>query len=381
MGRRADNAKQIDELVAARKGEATPKPNHVRHILIKVAPEATADEKGVALSKLSEAAARIKNGESFAEVARAVSHDTGSASRGGDVGDDMSMMVTPFRKAGDALKPGETSPAVETMFGYHLLTKDDPSKSSEVEAAVKKSVTRELFYRVKGVEAAKELASKIHASMKEGKDAEEAIRAAIAPLKRTGTSAPALFLVRDPGEEATPPAPESNDEADAGASSTTTTSAAAHGADAGAPNKPAPPPVIAKDATPETDPDRPKLEASSAFNRGGQPLPSLSPDSAQKVLAFSFEAKAGELMPEPLRTDDSFVIVRLKEQKSATKEEFEKERETYLQTLLAAKQAEALALYVRRLRDAAKSEIKIEQTYLVDPASRDGGVPGEDEEF
>ena len=48
--------------------------------------------------------------------------------------------------------------------------------------------------------------------------------------------------------------------------------------------------------------------------------------------------------------------MQLKEHKASTKDEFDKEKETYLQTLLAAKQAEALALYVKRLREAAKAE-------------------------
>ena len=42
--------------------------------------------------------------------------------------------------------------------------------------------------------------------------------------------------------------------------------------------------------------------------------------------------------------------------KPATKDDFEKERETYVQGLLAAKQAEALTHYTKRLREAAKDD-------------------------
>ena len=68
---------------------------------------ATDDEKAAALAKLSWAAARIKAGEPFAEVAREMSDDTGSATQGGDVGDKTDGFVPPFKAAADALQPGE----------------------------------------------------------------------------------------------------------------------------------------------------------------------------------------------------------------------------------------------------------------------------------
>ena len=70
-----------------RKKDDEPKADHIRHILVKLPYGASDDEKAVALAKLSWAAARIKAGESFAEVARDTSDDTGSAAKGGDVGD------------------------------------------------------------------------------------------------------------------------------------------------------------------------------------------------------------------------------------------------------------------------------------------------------
>src|SRR6185295_13951363 len=108
-----------------------------------------------------------------------------------------------------------------------------------------------------------------------------------------------------------------------------------------------------KGLTAEDDPDRPQATVSSSFNKGGDPIPALSGDAAAQVSKFAFAGKSGEMMSEPVRTDDGFLVVQLKEHKAASKEEFDKDRDTYVQTLLAAKQAEALALYVKRLRDAA----------------------------
>ncbi|WP_394832114.1 peptidylprolyl isomerase [Pendulispora rubella] len=354
-----ENEKQITALVDARKEDAKPKPNHIRHILVRVEKGATPEQKGLALGKLAEAAARIKKGEAFADIAREYSADPGSAARGGDVGEDTKGFVTPFKNAADALKPGETtSKAIETQFGYHLIAKDDPAKAAEIEAALKKGAARELYVKGKALEAAKEIANKIQAGLKAGKSADDTIREATLLLKRP-TAAVALLPVQSEEPAAA---------ADAGAPKT----------DAGAKDakkdekKDA---VAQKELTPENDPDRPKLETSSSFNRGGDPIPGLSPETSQKVLAFAFEGKAGDLYAEPLRTDDGFTVIRLKEQKTATKDEFEKDRDTYMQTLLAGKQTEALAVYVKRLREAAKSEIKIDENYLKDPTARDGGVP------
>ncbi|MGH7330916.1 MAG: hypothetical protein ACREJX_21405, partial [Polyangiaceae bacterium] len=61
------------------------------------------------------------------------------------------------------------------------------------------------------------------------------------------------------------------------------------------------------------------------------------------------------------------------------KEDFAKDKDTYLQTLLAAKQAEAIGVYVRRLRDAAKDEIKVDTSFL-ETGGRDGGVYEDEEE-
>jgi peptidyl-prolyl cis-trans isomerase D len=372
-----DNAKKVEDLVSARKGDSVPKPNHVRHILIKFDKAATTEAKSLALGKLSEAAARVKRGEAFADVAREVSQDPGSGMRGGDLGDDMKPMVTPFRKAAEALKPGEMTQAVETQFGYHLLTKDDPAKTAEVEAALKKDAARELYVKVKAIEVAKDIANKIQAALKETKGGEDAIKAGIDSLKKPAGTVTPLTVVSE--DEEKPAATDAGAPAkDGGKSTTTTTAANAGGADAGAaPKKEV---VTAKEITPDNDPDKPKVETSSSFNRGGDPLPSLSPEGGMKVLQFAFESKPGDLMAEPIRSDDAFVVVRLKEHKTATKEEFEKERETYMQTLLAAKQTDSLAIYVKRLRETAKAEIKIDQTYLADPNAKDGGAPGGDEE-
>jgi peptidyl-prolyl cis-trans isomerase C len=80
----------------------------------------------ILVKKQSEAQAileRLKKGESFAELARELSIDRGSAKRGGDLGVfGRGMMVKPFEEAAFKLNKGEmTQEAVKTEFGYHII--------------------------------------------------------------------------------------------------------------------------------------------------------------------------------------------------------------------------------------------------------------------
>lgn len=364
-----NNKKAVEAAVQADKEVAIPKAATIRHILVKVDPGATNEAKAVALGRLSEAAARIKKGEPFGLVARDVSEDPGSGQKGGAYGDDMlDKFVTPFKVAAKALKPGEITPgAVETQFGFHLIERDDPAKAGEVEASLPKWAARSLYTKSKSLEAAKDLADKIFASVKAtpwlSAGADDAVKGALASLRNPqgpGFAAPLTVI---------PAAPESA--GDAGAASAS--------ADGGAVASEAPA-YAAKAVTATTDPDRPQPETSSSFNRGGD-IPSVTGESATKVMSFAFSGKPGDVYSELVRSDNGFVIVMLKERKSATKEEFEKERDTYVQGLLAAKQNEALGIYVKRLRESAKSDIKVNEAMLRDPSRGDGGAaPVEEQE-
>jgi peptidyl-prolyl cis-trans isomerase C len=103
-------------------------PEQVRasHILIKVEPKASDEDKAKARQELVIIQERIKKGEDFAALAKELSKDPGSASRGGDLNFfQRGQMVGPFDKVAFELKPGEVSDIVETQFGYHLIKVTD----------------------------------------------------------------------------------------------------------------------------------------------------------------------------------------------------------------------------------------------------------------
>lgn len=82
----------------------------VSHIMVKTEAEAEA------------ILAELQAGKDFAELAKAKSQDTGSAEKGGDLGElRRGQAVREFEEAAFRLKEGELSPVVKTQYGYHIL--------------------------------------------------------------------------------------------------------------------------------------------------------------------------------------------------------------------------------------------------------------------
>ncbi|MHA6532448.1 foldase protein PrsA [Paenibacillus sp. BAC0078] len=97
------------------------------HILVKTKEEADAIVK------------QLKEGADFATLAKEKSADTGSKDKGGDLnffkkGD----MVAEFSDAAFKLKVGETSGAVKTNYGYHVIKVTDRKEAHEYTLAEKK---------------------------------------------------------------------------------------------------------------------------------------------------------------------------------------------------------------------------------------------------
>jgi peptidyl-prolyl cis-trans isomerase D len=93
------------------------------HILVAVDSKASAQEKQAARTKAEQLLKQAKqNPASFAELARKNSQDTGSATKGGDLGlFPRGTMVKPFDDAVFQMKVGEIAGPVESQFGYHII--------------------------------------------------------------------------------------------------------------------------------------------------------------------------------------------------------------------------------------------------------------------
>jgi foldase protein PrsA len=94
----------------------TPKTREVRHILV--------NSKGLA-DTLEQ---KLKNGASFAALAKKYSKDTGSAAHGGKLcvahggtSGACQQTVAPFDKAAFSLKTNEISQPVKSVYGWHII--------------------------------------------------------------------------------------------------------------------------------------------------------------------------------------------------------------------------------------------------------------------
>ena len=90
-----------------------------RHILVRVNEVVSEAEARRRIGVLRQ---RIADGANFAEIARLNSDDTGSATRGGDLGWVVPGDLVPeFERAMNELKPNELSQPVRTPFGVHII--------------------------------------------------------------------------------------------------------------------------------------------------------------------------------------------------------------------------------------------------------------------
>lgn len=94
----------------------TPKTREVRHILVKTKSLAQQIET------------KLKNGASFAALAKKYSTDTGSAAQGGKLcvahggsSGACQQTVPPFDKAAFSLKTNEISQPVQSVYGWHII--------------------------------------------------------------------------------------------------------------------------------------------------------------------------------------------------------------------------------------------------------------------
>jgi len=116
-----------------------------RHILIKIAPDASAEETEKARGEILEILKKVKSGSDFAELAKKFSQGP-SNSMGGDLGwFGHGSMVKAFEDAAFALKPGEVSEPVRTRFGFHLIKIEEykPARTKKL-AEVKEGIEKGL---------------------------------------------------------------------------------------------------------------------------------------------------------------------------------------------------------------------------------------------
>lgn len=141
MANQMRNARPIelteDELLA-RFRELQPqmgqRPRTLTFQQVVIRPEAAADSREDARSRVDSLFERARGGEDFSALAEEYSDDPGSAALGGDLGwFRRGQMVTEFEDVAFALRAGQMGIA-ESPFGYHLILVERTRGRSEVQA-------------------------------------------------------------------------------------------------------------------------------------------------------------------------------------------------------------------------------------------------------
>jgi foldase protein PrsA len=129
-----------------------------RHILFTTTADMTEEQKNAVKTKAQGVLDRIKNGDSFEDLAKEFSEDPGSKETGGDLGFFARGVMTPdFETPAFALAKGQVSDLVQTSYGWHIIKVED--KKGEVKGSFndwmeeqKKDMRIWVFFNVKPAE-------------------------------------------------------------------------------------------------------------------------------------------------------------------------------------------------------------------------------------
>jgi hypothetical protein len=115
---------------SAKAERAPPEAIAAQHVLVayrgaKNAPKGVVRSKSEAKARAEEVAAKAKAGADFSQLVAEYSDDPGSKSNAGNLGKfKREKMIKAFSDAAFALAVDETSGAVETEFGFHVIKRN-----------------------------------------------------------------------------------------------------------------------------------------------------------------------------------------------------------------------------------------------------------------
>lgn len=103
-----------------------PEQRDASHILLSLDSDASDSAVEEKLAEANGLIDKLNTGESFEDLAKEFSDDTGSAENGGSLGEfGEGVMVPPFEEAAFSMQVGELSEPVRSDFGFHIIRLDN----------------------------------------------------------------------------------------------------------------------------------------------------------------------------------------------------------------------------------------------------------------
>jgi len=118
----ADEESLIGYYEQNKKAYIVPEQRRASHILITLDESGDDAARERSLKQAEAALERVRTGEDFAQVARELSQDPGSADQGGDLGFfGKGVMDQAFEEVTYAMSEGDVSEPVRSQFGFHII--------------------------------------------------------------------------------------------------------------------------------------------------------------------------------------------------------------------------------------------------------------------
>jgi peptidyl-prolyl cis-trans isomerase D len=152
---------------------STPEQVRASHILLQTGGK----DEGEVRQRAESILKQVKGGADFAEIARKVSEDEGSASQGGDLDYfGRGRMVPEFEEVAFALEPGQISDLVRSQFGFHIIKVVDkrPATTRALDE-VRDQIAEQLAYE-RAQQQATTLAEQLRGAIRSAADLDEAAK-------------------------------------------------------------------------------------------------------------------------------------------------------------------------------------------------------------
>ncbi|MFP4108254.1 MAG: SurA N-terminal domain-containing protein [Desulfonatronovibrio sp.] len=353
-----------------------------RHILISVDENASEEEAEQARQKITEIKAQLDKGKDFAELAREYSQGP-SADQGGDLGTfGRGQMVPEFEEAAFAMEPGEISDPVRTQFGWHLIKIEEhiPARTKgldEVRARIRMEVGEE-----KAMDQLADIMDDVIEVIITGGDLNTAAERLDLEIRETDffsrengpedlslpeTALNKLFNMAvteitetpimiengyifaqktDAREETVKDVEEVRGEIQEAIIRAQAMDMAREEAEEHLDR------VLASTETPEDI--EAMLETSRSFGRQGS-IPDLGMSS--DLAASAFAADQGAWLDEVYRIDNGFVVARVAEHIRPSEDEFEQEKNQWMESYADMQKQQAFQSFVHMLRNEAKIRV------------------------